>query len=141
MKKYKNIKAVTLTELLTVIMIMGIIIAFGIPQYVNVIKNARQKTAKTCLGLIKDAQSTYFDDNGIYYKGTSTTIVTINTALNLAITGDFLSYTCIAPTDSSNLNGFACRATYPNTGAAQWCCDVTNLTTNPACSNAPCPTL
>lgn len=138
MSTQKN-TAITLIELLVVIIIIGIIIAFGIPQYENVIRSARQKTARSCLTLIKEAQEIYRNDTGLYFPDPSWPagqgyLANINSHLHLAILGDFLLYNC----DPSGSNNYNCTATYPASGPAQWCCAVT-ANTNSACYAGACP--
>lgn len=139
MKAQKQ-KAVTLMEILIVIIIIGVIIAFGIPQYENAIRAARQKSVNLCLTLIQDAQSLYFDDNGFYFPDPSGLaqpgLLPINSNLGLNITGDIIYFTC-AP---SGMTDFQCSGTYPQPpAAAQWCCHI-HKTGNPTCNNSgACP--
>lgn len=112
-----------MTELILVVITVGVVIAFSATQYQNIMKNARQKTAKLNLNLIQSAQELYFDKNLSYYPMAGTAgVVTINSNLKLAITADVLGYTC---TFSSGGADYDCRAQFPATGAADWYCKVT----------------
>ena len=143
-KQFKNALGVTLAEILIAIIIIGVIISFGIPYYSNVLKTTRQKTAKLCLGLIKDAQEIHFDEYGIYVPPQSSSPIDlfqslgggsetqgINDALHLVITGDFLEYRCTFVSATE----YTCSAYYPNYATAQWHCDVTP-TTQPTCPSS-----
>jgi type II secretory pathway pseudopilin PulG len=131
-KLLKNLHAVTLMELLFVIIIIGVVISFGIPYYQGTITAARQKTAKLCLNMIKDAQEIYYDENNLTYYTSGPSIYQINASLNLAITADNLSYACTPPQNLSD--GYKCTATF----SSQWCCRVTK-NINPICSTGACP--
>jgi len=112
--------ALTMTELILVVITVGVVIAFSATQYQNIMKNARQKTAKLNLNLIQSAQELYFDKIHSYYPMAGTAgVAAINANLKLAITADVLDYTC---TFSSFGTNYDCRAT-PETAA--WYCQVT----------------
>jgi len=132
-------RAVTLIELMVVIIIIGVVLAFGIPMYQNVVQKAREKTVKNCLLLIKDAQEIYLDDNSHYFPDAGGIpmpgLTNINNNLNLAIIGDFAYYSCT----SSAWNLYSCTGTYPQPPAsAQWCCKVTE-SASPVCYTGACP--
>lgn len=112
-----------MTELILVVITVGVIIAFSATQYQNIMKNARQKTVKLNLNLIQSAQELYFDKIHAYYPMAGTAgIAAINSDLKLAITADVLGYTCIF---SSGGTDYDCRAQFPATGDADWYCKVT----------------
>ncbi len=117
-------KALTMTELVLVVITVGVVVAFGATQYQDIMKNARQKTAKLNLNLIQSAQEFYFDKNLSYYPMAAGTadVAAINSNLKLAITADVLGYTC---TFSSLGTDYDCQAKFPATGAADWYCQVT----------------
>lgn len=133
MKNTKNNKiGLTMTELVLVVITIGVIVALGVPQYENVMRDTRQKTAKLNLNIIKSAQDLFFDENTKYYPTVAGTadINGINTNLNLAITADILGYTCAF---TSGGNDYDCRAQFPATGAADWYCRVTKDMSEAAC--------
>jgi Tfp pilus assembly protein PilE len=134
LRQFKNIHGVTLMEILFVVIIIGVVTAFGIPYYEGTVKAARQKTAKLCLELIKEAQENYHDDNNTYYY-TGTNVAAINTNLHLAIIGDVLAFSCAA----FGSNNYKCLVRYPATGTTQWCCGATK-STSPSCpTSGACP--
>jgi type II secretory pathway pseudopilin PulG len=117
--------AVTMTELALVVITIGVMVAFGVPQYQNVVKETRQKTAKLNLNFIKTAQEIYFDENGFYYPkdASENSIGVINTNLKLAITADTSTYSC-----SAGGGDFNCQAS--ETG---WSCHITKSLAEATC--------
>lgn len=106
-----------MTELVLVVITLGVVIAFGATQYQDIMKNARQKTAKLNLNLIQSAQELYFDKYLSYFPATGTVgVAAINSNLKLAITADVLNYTCAADSGGSD---YDCRA-----GTGVWYCQV-----------------
>lgn len=119
-----NVSALTMSELVLVIVIVGIMVALGVPQYDNVLRNAQQKQARLNLDFIKNAQSTYFDENNSYYPSSGTVdLAAINTNLKLSITAHDLTYSCTAA-----VGDYSCQAT---DGA--WTCTATK-STSPTCT-------
>lgn len=62
----KNKKGFTLTELMIVVVIVGILAAVAFPAYINFIRRARIAEAKANLGSIKIAQESYRAEWDIY---------------------------------------------------------------------------
>lgn len=62
----KNVKAFTLTELLVVLIIIGILVLIAIPNLMPLISNARATEAKLQLQHIYTLQKTYFMENAKY---------------------------------------------------------------------------
>jgi len=116
-----------MTELVLVVVTIGLTVALGVSQYQNVIHEARQKTAKLNLNFIKIAQDIYLDENGFYYPKDAATnsIAAINSALDLSIIAENLIYSC-----SAGGGGFTCTASY----GATWSCHI-----NQSMSEATCP--
>ena len=131
-------QGLTMTELVLVVITIGVIVALGVPQYQNVMTDARQKTAKLNLQSIKSAQDLYYDETvtlaGVhsYYPGPvapTASLTNINSGLKLAITGDLLGYYCYP----KPLNQYDCRAQYPASGSADWYCQITESLSEPTC--------
>lgn len=70
MNKNKNLKGFTLTELLVVVAILGILSAVGIVSYNGYVSSAQRKSAENLMQQISLAQSEHLSDNGIYYSVT-----------------------------------------------------------------------
>ncbi|MFA7677561.1 MAG: prepilin-type N-terminal cleavage/methylation domain-containing protein, partial [Candidatus Omnitrophota bacterium] len=63
-----NPKAITLVELIIVLVILGIIFVFAIPSYQKSIERSRAKNAEFNLIAIYNAQKRYKLDTGGYYS-------------------------------------------------------------------------
>ena len=70
MRNKKNFSGFTLTELLVVVAILGIISAVGIVSYNGYVSSAQRKSAENLMQQIALAQSEHLSDNGIYYSVT-----------------------------------------------------------------------
>ena len=137
----RNEKSFTLTELIVVVIIIGIIASFAIPNYGRTIERAHWRDAETNLLAIHAADRIYFSENGQYWPhGLPGALADINHDLRLSIIPNGMTYSCtnVTPTD------YTCTATR-NPPAASFTITVTqapiNLTPpnpNPDCTGA-CP--
>jgi len=70
MKQYKA-SGFTLTELMIVIAILGIVAAIAIPAYTGYIETARMTEAKNNIAALKLAEEEFFLENNQYFYDTS----------------------------------------------------------------------
>ena len=70
MNKNKNLKGFTLTELLVVVAILGILAAVGVVSYSGYVSSAERKSAENLMQQISLGQSEFLSDNGVYYSVT-----------------------------------------------------------------------
>ncbi len=132
--KHKNTKisdfGITLTELVLVVITVSFIMAFAIPKYQGVMTNARQKTAKLNLEMIKSAQQIYFSENNNKYYPPSgiASLSEINRYLKLSIISDGIIYTC-TPLDGGSGLDFECTA-----AKSGWSCSINKNSKEATCS-------
>lgn len=65
----KSKKAFTIIELMTVIIILGIVASMSIPSYMTVKARTQQEKMKSTLSLIAQYQELFFVENGYYAPG------------------------------------------------------------------------
>ena len=68
MRNKKNLSGFTLTELLVVVAILGVLSAVGIVSYNGYVSSAQRKSAENLMQQIALAQSEHLSDNGTYYS-------------------------------------------------------------------------
>jgi len=88
MQKIK--KSFTLIELIMVVIIIGILAGIGLPMYRKAVLKARDREAQAMLRLIKEAERSYYLDQGDYVDCTSTD--DCNAKLGLDLPSQYWSY-------------------------------------------------
>ncbi len=63
-------KGFTLVELAVVIVIIGVLAAFGVPQFLKSVERSKAAEAFNYLAAVRAAQERYLAKNGFYYSGT-----------------------------------------------------------------------
>ena len=140
MKMHPKIKnAFTLTELLVTIIILGIVAAFGIPNYTKSINRAKEKDAQFNLEIIREAVRLYMvrevsASNPTGVPPNLANVAAINSTLNVNVMEqEGNTYACVAA------GTYTCRAT----NSAGWQLSFALNSNNGAvfCSIATCPSL
>jgi type IV pilus assembly protein PilA len=65
----RNRKGFTLVELAVVIVIIGVLAAFGVPQFLKSVERSKASEAFNYLSAVRSAQERYLAKNGIYWGG------------------------------------------------------------------------
>jgi type IV pilus assembly protein PilA len=65
-----NRKGFTLVELAVVIVIIGVLAAFGVPQFLKSVERSKAAEAFNYLSAVRASQERFLAKNGIYYTGT-----------------------------------------------------------------------
>jgi type IV pilus assembly protein PilA len=65
----KSRKGFTLVELAVVIVIIGVLAAFGVPQFLKSVERSKAAEAFNYLSAVRSAQERYLAKNGIYWGG------------------------------------------------------------------------
>ncbi len=122
-------KAFSLMELMVVVVVVGVVAAFGIPNYQRSLNISIAKDAVANLKLIAAAQQVYYARNNSYYPSAGTVnLFNINSNLHLNILEQQgISYSC---------NSVAPQCSATRTG---WTYSVTLPTTLPVCTAGTCP--
>ncbi len=122
----------TLVEIVIVLIIIGIVVSFAVPQFAVTKERALDKEAKASLALMRAAERIYKMELGSYYPlaGSTSVIADINTYLKLNL----------PPAASSNWS-----YTVFSTGVVQavrsgrtWALDSTGSCENPTCAGVGC---
>ena len=88
-------KGFTLIELLFVVIIVGVLAAIALPNFLGQIGKARETEAKTSLGTLARSQQAYHFEANTFYNGNDLTTVGINAA------GDYYNFTVDNTADQS----------------------------------------
>ena len=107
--KFLNKKAFTLTELLIVVLIIGVMASVGVPNYSRAIDRSHQSDASNQLTTIWAAEQVYRAQNGRFWPPNNNAkndpandINAINTSLTLGIIPNGMTYSCICTIANCN---------------------------------------
>jgi prepilin-type N-terminal cleavage/methylation domain-containing protein len=120
-------KGFTLVELAVVIVIIGVLAAFGVPQFLKSVERSKAAEAFNYLSAVRAAQERFLAKNGFYYSGTPDATTGVYPAD--ATTGDTLDITQSIPkyftvgaiTESHTTGGATPSGT---AGAPTWTCTL-----------------
>jgi prepilin-type N-terminal cleavage/methylation domain-containing protein len=119
-------KGFTLVELAVVIVIIGVLAAFGVPKFLQSVEKSKAAEAFNYLSTLAAAQERYIAQNGVYYSGTNVIATGSTTGIDVSLptlqyfTGD--SGGASAQTPSSTASA--------TSGAPTWGCTLTRLSTS-----------
>ncbi len=127
---FKRLRGFTLTELIIVVVVLGIMAGFAIPNYTKSIDRAYRKDGTVNLTAIYAAQQIYSNNNnGSYWTPSGGGgVADINASLGLGILSNNLTYSC-----SGGGATFSCTAT-----RGTMTLKVTDASATPTCSGY-CP--
>ncbi|MDP2654543.1 MAG: hypothetical protein Q8Q08_11025 [Candidatus Omnitrophota bacterium] len=136
-------KSFTIMEIMVVIVIIGAVAGFAIPNYVKTVERAHEQDATTQLSAIHSANNIYRANNGRYWPLDTGTYplngaTSINTSLGLSVIANGMTYTC---TGSAGGATYQCNAVR-NAPAASFTVRVDQNplgSTNPDCVLGQCP--
>lgn|SRR3989338_2438840 len=114
-------KAFTIMEVMTVVIIVGVIAVFAIPNFSKTMEKSYEQDALTQLTAIHAAQDIYRAQTGAYWSpGVTYDVTAINSNLGLSIMENGMQYTCYD--DLSG--GYFCFA-IPLSGSGSFCVTLT----------------
>lgn len=132
-------KSFTLTELLVVIVAVGVLAALALPNYTATKEKVLDREAKASLALIRAAEKVYRMEHLVYFPAGNSTIVTsdINSFLKVSLPENVTRLWSISLNDTTT--GFA-TATRVGLGAdgRQWTINFSGET-DPCAGAASCP--
>lgn len=116
-------------ELMVVVVVIGIVAAFGIPDYQRSVNTSIAKDAVSNLKVIAAAQQLYLTRNSSYHPSAGTAnVASLNQSLHINILEQQgVVYTC---------TGGVCSAARASSG---WTYSITMPATLPVCSAGTCP--
>ena len=112
-KRNYSRRAFTLVELMLVIVIMGIIAGFTVPNYGRAVGRAYMRDGRNNLIIIKEANQINRAQQGVYWPATAVVqnLAAINTNLRLNILANGSTYTCVGVAGGATFTCTALRAT------------------------------
>lgn len=107
-------KAFTLIELIMVVVLIGVIAIFAMPNYSKAVNRSYEKAASNNLLIIYSVQKLrYNNGNNDYLPATGNTLDlgNINSQLGLSVIANGVTYECVNGSSGDN-SSFACTATH-----------------------------
>lgn len=105
----KKDEGFTLIELLVVIIIIGILSAIALPSFLNQASKAKQSEAKTSIGSVNSAQTSYRNENARFANDMGELALGLPTTTNnytYGVTGGAETTTILATAKDTSLKGY-----------------------------------
>jgi len=129
MKMHRNMRGVTLTELMIVVVIVSILSMIAYPSYREYAARAKRNEAKACLLQIATLQERFYLQNNTYTADMN--------ALGVPVMTDSGTYACAI--NNANANTFLATATYQNADAEAGKCLTFSIDGSGTKTSTPSP--
>ncbi|HOY09884.1 MAG TPA: type II secretion system protein [Candidatus Omnitrophota bacterium] len=133
----RKYKAFTIVELIVVVVVMGAIAGFAIPNYTRSVENAHYQDAVLQLKAIHSAQQIYKARSGQYWPtdGSTHYAYDMNNDLNLNLIEDGITFSCASAAPAT---GFSCQAERTGSSFTVTIDQAALSSSNPSCTGN-CP--
>lgn len=140
----KRSKGFTLMELVMVVVILGIVATFAIPNYTKTVSRSYERTAKNNLSIIYSAQLFSYNSGNGFREGGG--LNALNSRLRIGVIDPNFTYRCGCNTGTTACTTastqFSCTAQTIG-GGGNYTLLITNMSTTPTlicCQTGTCPT-
>ena len=131
-----TLKSFTLTELMVVIIVLGILAGYALPNYARSVERAHMREASGQLRAVHAANQIYRAQNGEYWPGDGNDypIANINSNLGINLIENGMTFSC----KGSDGSTFTCTATRDGAAFVVTLTEALLSAANPVCSGG-CP--
>lgn len=126
----KSNQGLTMMEIVIVIVMVGILAAFALPNYGRSIQKSDERAAVANLAAIKAGVRMWLANSNNTQINNWGNLATINNELGLAVIDNKLNYACFSANNR-------CSATHPGAG---WSVEFDDTLTTIHCGGGTCPT-
>lgn len=129
-------RAFTIMEVMTVVIIVGVIAVFAIPNFSKTMTQSHEQDTMTQMTALHAANEIYRAQNGGYWPPDASTynLAAINSALGLSILSNGMNYGCVGNTGA----GYTCTANRPSGDLIVVVTEAALSATNPQVTSS-CP--